>query len=136
MVRDAGFLIARTVDRYRTAPGPALETGTTVHAYRHLVDGPQVRRVAGGDLALAARLFRHWDDLAVHLFDRVLATGGVFHLWGHSWEVAARRDWDRLERVLAHISRRPGVRYVTNGELPVAGETCGRPVASPVEAAP
>ena len=67
-----------------------------------------------------SRSFWNWDSLAVELFDRVMATGGVFHLWGHSWQVDGNGDWDRLERVFGHISLRPGVRYVDNGELPTA----------------
>ena len=50
-------------------------------------------------------------------FDRCLDRGGVFHLWGHSWEIDARDDWRRLDRVLAYISGHPGVRYIRNGEL-------------------
>ncbi len=50
--------------------------------------------MAGGDPFRAARYFLHWDEWAVDLFDRVLAVGVVFHLWGHSWELADRHDWD------------------------------------------
>jgi peptidoglycan-N-acetylglucosamine deacetylase len=118
MVREAGFTVARTVQRHRTDLCPAMQVSTTTHAYRHLVDGPAALRCAGYDPKLTARYFANWDELAIANFDTVVATGGVYHLWGHSWEIAANRDWDRLERVLAHISRRPEVRYVSNGDLP------------------
>jgi hypothetical protein len=59
----------------------------------------------------------NWDDLAIALFDQTLTTGGVFHLWGHGWEIDVRRDWKRLERVLDHIGGRPGVSYLPNGAL-------------------
>ncbi len=55
--------------------------------------------------------------MAIALFDTVLETGGVFHLWGHSWELDGRRDWERLDRVLDYIAGRSDVRYVANGEL-------------------
>ncbi len=122
MVRDAGFAIGRTVERGVTAPTPPYEMATTTHAYRHLVDGRMALRLAGGNRRLAARYFLNWDVMAIAQFDLVLATGGVFHLWGHSWEVEKNGDWARLERVFAHIARRPGVRYVDNGELAGVGE--------------
>jgi hypothetical protein len=61
--------------------------------------------------------FWNWDTLAMDLFDRVASDGGVFHLWGHSWEIEARRDWRRLERVLDHISGRSQATYISNGAL-------------------
>lgn len=117
LARKAGFRIARTVRRARLSPGPLLELATTVNAYRHLVDGPQAARLTGFRPGAALKCFRHWDELAIRWFDRCLREGGVFHLWGHSWEVAARGDWHRLEKVLAYVAGRPGVRYVTNGAL-------------------
>ncbi|WP_327066257.1 polysaccharide deacetylase family protein [Kitasatospora sp. NBC_01302] len=117
LVEQAGFTLARTVRRSSLRPGPALELDTTVNAYAHRVDAPLALRLAGGRPWRAARLFLAWDELAVHWFDRCLREGGVFHLWGHSWEVDARGDWARLERVLAHIADRPQVAYRTNREL-------------------
>jgi peptidoglycan/xylan/chitin deacetylase (PgdA/CDA1 family) len=122
MVREAGFVIGRTVERGVTAPTPPYEMATTTHAYRHLVDGKMALRLAGGNRLLAARYFWNWDVMAIAQFDLMLATGGVFHLWGHSWEVEKNGDWARLERVFAHIARRPGVRYVDNGELAGVGD--------------
>lgn len=117
MVRAAGFRVARTVERFvTTAPTDLLRLGTAVHAYRHLVDVPmRHRRLRDPRRALSC--WRNWDDLAIALFDQTRALGGVYHLWGHSWEVRARGDWGRLERVLRHIGRQPGVSYVTNGQL-------------------
>jgi peptidoglycan/xylan/chitin deacetylase (PgdA/CDA1 family) len=123
MVREAGFAIGRTVERGVSTPTTPYETATTVHAYRHLVDGRAALQLAGGDRRTAARYFLNWDAMAIARFDAMLETGGVFHLWGHSWEVDANGDWTRLERVLAHIARRPGVRYVDNGELAGIGTT-------------
>ncbi|WP_059010408.1 polysaccharide deacetylase family protein [Streptomyces specialis] len=118
LAREAGFTVARTVRRSSLDPGDPLEMVTTVNAYAHRVDIPLVLRLARMRPWTAARLYLRWDDLALWWFERCRERGGVFHLWGHSWEVDARGDWHRLERVLDHISRRPDVRYVPNGELP------------------
>ncbi len=122
MVRDAGFTLARTVRRGVTAPSAPFETHTTVNAYRHLVDGPAATRLARGHLATASRYYRNWDDMAIATFDQLMTTGGIFHLWGHSWEIDARRDWARLDRVCRHIARIPGVRYIENRDLPIGSE--------------
>jgi len=116
MVRAAGFRLARTVDRFRTdAPADLFRMGTTVHAYRHLVDGPQIlRRTRSPRQAMA--LWRNWDLLGHRLFEEVCAEGGVFHLWGHSWEIDANDDWRRLCSVLDEL-RDHDVTFVTNGEL-------------------
>ena len=43
IVREAGFTLARTVERFcTTEPHDLFQMGTTIHAYRHLVDGPQI----------------------------------------------------------------------------------------------
>ena len=117
MVRDAGFALARTVRRGFTQMSPSYETHTTVHAYRHLRDGPAALCLANGRIGEARRIYWHWDQLAMSMFDRVLRTGGVFHLWGHSWEIDDNSDWGQLERVLRYIGGRPNVRYIDNGEL-------------------
>ena len=116
MVRECGFVLARTVRRHSLQPGDRFRARTTVNAYAHRVDGAAVLRMARMRPAAAARMFMSWDDFALAWFDRCRREGGIFHLWGHSWELDARGDWQRLERVLAYIGRRPGVRYLTNGE--------------------
>jgi peptidoglycan/xylan/chitin deacetylase (PgdA/CDA1 family) len=118
LVRQAGFSLGRTVRRHETAfPRDPLQTATTVHTYRHWRDIPAIAWLAGCQPRRAASRFWNWDDLAIAQFDRTLASGGLFHLWGHSWEIDAHDDWARLERVLRHIGGRTSVRYLTNGEL-------------------
>ncbi len=118
LVRDVGFSVGRTVKRYSSVASPPLEMPTTADAYRHLRDGTALLRTYGHRLRLAHRAFWNWDMIACELFDQILVTGGVFHFWGHSWQVDASRGWDRLERVFAHISQRSGIFYVSNGDLP------------------
>ena len=73
-----------------------------------------VRRARSPRQAVA--LWRNWDLLGRRLFDEVCAKGGVFHLWGHSWEVDANDDWRRLRSVLDELCDKD-VAFVTNGEL-------------------
>lgn len=116
MVRNAGFSLARTVKRFSTEIGKnPFETPTTIHAYKHWSDILPILKEAG-----PAKFINHylnWDELAIALFDKVFANGGVFHLWGHSWEIEKNGDWNRLENVLKHIANRPTVNYVPNNAL-------------------
>ncbi len=106
MVRGAGFVYARTVERNSMALNdPPLEARTTVNTYNHY-----------SDLSNIVYNFQ-WDTLAKARFDEVLANGGVFHLWGHSWEIEEHNDWEKLEDVLAYIAHKEKVKYVTNSEL-------------------
>jgi peptidoglycan/xylan/chitin deacetylase (PgdA/CDA1 family) len=117
LLRQAGFHGARTVRRLSTGPvADPFAMRTTVQARPHVRDWPGVAALHGGRPVPSIRCM-NWATLAVTLFDRVLAAGGVFHLWGHSWEINSLRQWDRLTRVLDHIGNRPGVRYLANGEL-------------------
>lgn len=118
LARESGFLYARTVRRHRfNLKGSMLEGDTTVNAYNHYQDLWKIARFARFNPVRTYRYFQ-WDVLAKAMFDRTLREGGVYHLWGHSWEIDKFGYWEKLEDVLRYISDRQNVRYVTNGELP------------------
>jgi peptidoglycan-N-acetylglucosamine deacetylase len=109
LVRDAGFLGARTVEyfsldfpRYRHG---IFEMPTTIQAYP-VEPGKYLRNTI--KRASFRRMWEYvekgrgmdWDDLARLLWTECLEHGGVFHLWGHSWEIEEQGQWDRLEQVL------------------------------------
>ena len=118
LVRSAGYKYARTITRFKIEVGPdPLRAPTTIHAYRHWSDIIQILRLARFHPLKFMNYLLNWDALAIHLFERTRLAGGIFHLWGHSWEIENNHDWARLERVFAHISRHPDIQYRTNGEL-------------------
>ena len=50
----------------------------------------------------------------------VLTNGGIWHLWGHSWEIDENNDWELLDDVLAYVKKKGkeyGAEFLTNGEL-------------------
>jgi peptidoglycan/xylan/chitin deacetylase (PgdA/CDA1 family) len=63
---------------------------------------------------ISARALLDWECRAKLLFDQFLESGGIYHLYGHSWEIDRNNEWDKLERVLRYISFREGVKYETN----------------------
>jgi peptidoglycan/xylan/chitin deacetylase (PgdA/CDA1 family) len=127
MLREAGFHAARTVEllsleRPHTRQGIAI-IPTTIQAYSH---GPfsYFRNIAsrvsvrGTKNILLSGMTKLWPSLGQSLLQRAAAKGGVFHLWGHSWEIEQCAIWPQVEemfRVLASYQSRG--RCLTNGEL-------------------
>lgn len=60
-----------------------------------------------------------WVAMARNLLDRVTARGGVFHLWGHSWELRTGAQWLRLEEVLRMMAA-----CINMAELRNNGQIC------------
>jgi peptidoglycan-N-acetylglucosamine deacetylase len=116
LVKDAGYGYARTVARYEFALANPYEAGTSVQAYNHRFDPWRIAYFARFHPVRALRYFK-WDALARDMFDSVVQNGGIYHLWGHSWEIDAHEDWPLLERVFRHIGAHPEVSYAANGDL-------------------
>jgi hypothetical protein len=122
-VMDAGFRCARTTTEFHLDAGDdPWRMPTTLQAYPH----PLWMRVYHGTKTLnwrgLASMFRtgpgkSWVALARAFFERALARGGVWHLWGHSWEIEEQGLWEDLRTVLGAVSRHPGVQYLANGQL-------------------
>jgi hypothetical protein len=58
-----------------------------------------------------------WGSVGKILFDRVLREGGVWHLYGHSWQIEELGLWDDLKEILDYVCGREGVLYVSNAEV-------------------
>lgn len=58
-----------------------------------------------------------WLNTAKATFDTAFKKEGVFHLWGHSWEIEKYGMWEDLEKLLQYISNKQSCKYVTNSEL-------------------
>lgn len=114
MVQRAGFRCARTVEML-SIDFPHLVTGvhlmpTTVQANSHsfLAYGRNsVKRSAFRNFTRFALYARttNWVEISRRLLRLVAAQGGVFHLWGHSWEIDENQQWRQLEEVLDEMNR-------------------------------
>jgi peptidoglycan-N-acetylglucosamine deacetylase len=127
MLRDAGFGAARTVEllsfeRPRISDGIAV-IPTTIQAYPHrtlsyLRNAAKRFSVAAVGNLLRGGSTQDWPEFAGVLLKRAADCGGVFHLWGHSWEIEEAAQWQALEQTLAAISQyRQCASLVTNLEL-------------------
>jgi len=121
-IKKVGFTFARTIKRYNFKyPTDQLAFGTTLHAYNHISDMPKILRFSKYN---PKKFYKNldWEYLAKRMFDYTLERGGIYHLWGHSWEIEKHRDWEKLERVLDYIGKRKNIKYASNGEI------CSEPI--------
>jgi peptidoglycan-N-acetylglucosamine deacetylase len=113
MIRSAGFVGLRTVELL-SIDAPRLTQGlmllpTTIQAHPHqrsTYARNMGRRLGIRNLFLyiASGCHTNWAELAISLAELVSVRGGVFHLWGHSWEIERTGQWNQLEHVLKIIS--------------------------------
>jgi hypothetical protein len=60
---------------------------------------------------------RTWFEIAKSFFKKFLMRGGVYHLWGHSWQIEQNNQWNEIEKLFAFISQKSGNEYLTNNEI-------------------
>jgi peptidoglycan/xylan/chitin deacetylase (PgdA/CDA1 family) len=126
-IKASGFSAMRSVELL-SLDSPRREDGlllmpTTLQAHPHGL-GTYARNIAKrhawGNLWLYVQHGRGktWEKLAQSLLDVVRQRGGVFHLWGHSWELEHSAQWERLEDVLRFLgAAAKEIPCLTNGEL-------------------
>lgn len=127
LVRQAGYVAARTVELLSTASPRRIDgvcvIPTTIQVFPHSPVGYAknvLKRLSVPVMPWMRRLLfsSSWLALSKDLFLQTMECGGVFHLWGHSWEIAEQRQWQALEDFLgfagAHLKE---ARCVTNGQL-------------------
>lgn len=117
LVKDAGYKLARTVHRYSFDFGnDRFAIPTTIHAYNHYSDINKIFNFSNHSVIKSLQYW-NWDKLAIAMFDHAYNTGGVFHIWSHSWEVEKLHNWEKLEKVFSYISSKNNVIFKTNGDL-------------------
>ena len=123
-VKEAGYIGARTTRMLSIQLDfKPFQMPTTVQAYPHsrtayLRNLGRAKSVLG--LVRNVTKLRHsrtWVELGKQLFERVLEDGGIWHLYGHSWEIDELGIWDELHEMLDHVSHQSNVFYLTNGQL-------------------
>lgn len=122
-VRQEGYRLARTTVNMRTTVGAdpwLMPTSVQFYphsAYRRLRIFGRNQDVSGlSRWALRHRCATDLDALIDSLFEEAVERGGVFHLWGHSWELDEFDLWGPLERTLQRLGGRGDVRYLTNAD--------------------
>lgn len=115
LVRSSGFVAARTCAHGSfSPPEDPYEWHITLHASN---GSPRITWKIWRTSGISARSLLDWETRGKLLFDLALERGGIYHIWGHSWEIDRHHEWPKLDRVLNYLSGREGVQYMTNGEV-------------------
>ena len=127
IARDAGYQGFRTVELMSvsapTRQDDLLVMPTSIQAQPHprsayLRNALKRRSIRGLYNFALAGASADWSTLAKRMVARVAKVGGVFHLWGHSWEIDAFGQWGPLESVLECMaSHRATLSAKSNSEL-------------------
>ena len=130
MIREAGYLGLRSVELasldFPRRKGGLLLMPTTVQAHPHGLLAFVQNATKRAAFRSLWRFVVHgrsaeWPTLAQSLLLHALKFGGVFHLWGHSWELQETGQWQRLEEVFRFMS------WFANQATPLTnGQICQR----------
>lgn len=122
---DTGFAYARTtVNFMKTAPDDPFRMPTTIQFYPHSRMVYIRNFLSKGNWPGRSRLFSvalQSSEIMIRLcamVDHVCASGGVFHLWGHSWELDSFNGWQQLDELLGYLGERiPRQCRLTNDQV-------------------
>jgi len=127
ILQRSGFVGFRTVEflslDWPRARHHLLEMPTTLQAYPQPVMGyvrNGLKRLAFGNLwrFVVHGFAGEWSSISRRLLRHALRVGGVFHLWGHSWELEQTQQWERLDLVLGVLaSVQSQASCLTNGQV-------------------
>jgi len=124
LVKMLGFDGARTVEDFKTNILDPFRMGVTlqVRPYGRKELTKKLLQVENLRMKLfllkcLSTLVNSWEDLATSLFNYVYRNGGVFHIWGHSWEIEKFKMWDSLDFFLSYISGKRNVAYLCNSAV-------------------
>ena len=127
MIIEAKFVGFRSVELLSTAPptpsGGLQEMATSLQSFPHRPTTylkNAVKRKAWKSLFhyVAQGAPSDWEKHAQQLLRAVVEHGGVFHLWGHSWEIQQAGQWDAVERVLGLMGQfAKDAQVATNSEI-------------------
>lgn len=120
-LKEAGYRGARTVRMLATGLAfDPFEIPTSVQAFPHsrltyLKNVARSRKLEGLKVCVAG--LGNWLELGKRLFDSVLQNGGIWHLYGHSWEIQKLELWGALAEILDYVGQQKDVVYLRNREL-------------------
>jgi len=137
ILRSLGYQVARTTVGFQTSPGVnPFAMPVTLQLWPHSRQILARHALKEGNFSGLRTWMTRWGAEAdpVRLCERVLndllQSGGVLHIWGHSWELDQARLWPVLEQCLRCIAHCREAEYLTNFEVALPNP----PVLEPVYA--
>lgn len=126
LVLEAGYQTARTVELMSTQ-APCVRDGvailaTTVQAVPPtfgLYERNTLKRLRVANLLRSLRYgTSDWVKTTEAVLTHLFKNGGVFHLWGHSWEINERAQWPNVERAFALLAQfKQSAVFLRNGQF-------------------
>ena len=110
LLKNAGLNGARTTRIFSTNfINNKFEISTTIHASNHPLTY-YLKQVSRHNAKLflylmIKKVLYNWEAMSNESLRYVVEHGGIWHLWGHSWEIEKNRDWATLERVFKMITQ-------------------------------
>lgn len=127
MVSRAGFRYVRTVEllstRFPKLRGDVYIIPTTIQACPHhwiTYMNNCIKRLSPRNLLklVSDIRFSNWTESARFFLQLVAGCGGVFHLWGHAWEIDEQQQWPQLEAAFSAMQElSTSVHRVPNSQL-------------------
>ena len=118
---EAGYTLARTTASFRTETNfnpfympvsfQFYPHSAATH-FRHTLKDTNVKGLLNWIKFL--KMETDLIKLTDMLFNHILEHGGIFHVWGHSWEIEKFDLWNSLEIMFKSTANFPGVQYLTN----------------------
>ena len=117
LIKEAGYLGSRTIQTFRTkSPTDFFEMGTSNHSVYRNIFYSWGLAFFNNPSFLPFLYNNDWVRISCKIFDHVLEHGGIWHFWGHSWQIEKNNWWQGLEEIFKYISGNPKVKYLTNGQ--------------------
>lgn len=132
LVKAAGYRMARNVQAYKVSIGnDAFSVPTTLQIYPFplrplphvafwrgwLARLQPLRQAIAHQPNFAPLSLLNWRNYALSWASYAANQDGVWHLWGHSWEVEKYQQWRILDTTLQQLTERFDLVPKTNSEL-------------------
>lgn len=127
LIQYAGFKLVRTVGYLRTrniveSYNNMSLLHTTFQFYPHKPLTYIISALKRNDREGFIHIWKNISNLTWHkflrnIFREVESSGGVFHLWGHSWELEEYNLWNELEDFLKYMRDYENIQTLTNYEV-------------------
>lgn len=123
LVQQAGFLFGRTTDYFNIKADTKYSLmHTSVQAYNHsaLTLSKHCIKRANCISLFQQHFFipinHSFQKLSLNLLKKAVEENGIFHLWGHSWEIDKFCLWDELEETFNILKNETDALFLNNTE--------------------
>jgi len=120
LVKKNGFLFGRTTRFFNTTLNNKFLMNTTVQCYNHdtyTLNKHCLKRAYFSQLIKFGFFFdynKNFRKLASEITSNMILNGGIFHIWGHSWEIDKFGLWYELEETFKMLSDIPNALHLNN----------------------